>query len=150
VAALFSSLIPYGIIWLGVRRGRLTDHHIRVRRQWRTPLLLGLASVVAGLILLVLLDAPRQLTAMVTVMLAVLLGIAVVNQMWKLSAHAAVSTGSITVLVMVFGPWLMPAAALIALVGWSRVQLRDHTTSQVIAGALAGTVLAAGTFSLAA
>ncbi|MFF5175411.1 phosphatase PAP2 family protein [Micromonospora sp. NPDC000089] len=150
LAILFCSVIPYGIIWLGVRRGRLTDHHIGVREQRRMPLVYGMLSVLGGLFLLVLAGAPRPLIAMVVVMFAVLLVVTAINQVWKLSAHAAVAAGSVSVLIIVFGPALIPALALVALVGWSRVRLGDHLTSQVIAGALAGIVIAVPTFLLLA
>jgi hypothetical protein len=154
LAALFSSVIPYGVIWIGVRRGRLTDHHIGRREQRRVPLLIGLASVLVGLAMLVMLRAPHELVAMVTVMLVVLLGTTVVNQFWKLSAHTAVSAGSVTVLVLVFGPTLLAAVVCVALVGWSRVvlpdrtggQTHDHSVGQVLAGVALGVVLAGATF----
>jgi hypothetical protein len=147
-SAVFSSVIPYGIIWLGVRRGQLTDHHIGQREQRRRPLLLGLACVLVGITALVVLRAPRELIAMVVVMFVVGLGATLVNHYWKLSIHAAVAAGSVAVLVLVFGPGLLPGILLVALVGWSRVVLRDHTTAQVLAGTLAGAVLAAPTFAL--
>ena len=146
LAILFSSVIPYGIIWLGVRRGRLTDHHIGVREQRRRPLVYGLLSVLAGLSVLILLGAPRPLIAMVVVMFAVLLIVTAINQAWKLSAHAAVTAGSMGVLVIVFGPALIPSLALVALVGWSRVRLGDHTVGQVVAGASAGLIIAVPAF----
>jgi hypothetical protein len=148
LAVVFSSVIPYGVIWWGVRRGELTDHHIGRREQRRKPLIIGLASVLVGLVLLIVLSAPRQLVAMVVVMLVVLLGTTAVNLRWKLSAHAAVSAGSATVLVLVFGPWLLFGAVLVALIGWSRVVLRDHTTAQVIAGTASGVLLAALVWTL--
>jgi membrane-associated phospholipid phosphatase len=40
---------------------------------------------------------------------------------------------------------LWPAWLAVALVGWSRVRLRDHTVPQVLVGVLLGT-LAAGVF----
>jgi membrane-associated phospholipid phosphatase len=150
LAVLFSSAIPYAIIWLGVRRGHLTDHHIGVREQRRRPLTLALVSVVGGLVVLLLLGAPRQLVTMVVVMLGVLLVVGVVNQHWKLSAHSAVATGSATVLMIVFGVPLLAAFLVAALVAWSRVELRDHTTAQVITGALVGVLVAAPTYLLLA
>lgn len=33
LAVLFGSLVPYGIIHFGVRRGTLTDHHLCVRER---------------------------------------------------------------------------------------------------------------------
>ncbi|MBY8870523.1 hypothetical protein K7640_01545 [Micromonospora sp. PLK6-60] len=150
LAILFCSAIPYAVVWVGVRRGRLTDHHIGVREQRRMPLVFGMFSVLVGLAVLVLAGAPRPLVAMVVVMFAVLLVVTVVNQVWKLSAHAAVAAGSAVVLIIVFGPALVPSLAVVAVVGWSRVRLGDHTTSQVVVGALAGALTAAPTFLLLA
>ncbi|MBT8227878.1 MAG: hypothetical protein HKP61_10600 [Dactylosporangium sp.] len=150
LAIVFSSLIPYGVIWLGVRRGTLTDHHIGRREQRRAPLLAGLASVLIGLTALIMLHGPQELVAMVVVMLVVLLGTTVINQFWKLSAHTAVSAGSVAVLVVLFGPPMVAAALLVGAIGWSRVVLRDHTTAQVLTGAGVGVVLASICFLLIA
>jgi hypothetical protein len=147
LAAVFSAAIPYGVIRLGVHRGRLTDHHIGRREQRRTPLLLGLTSVLVGLVLLAVLGAPQPLIAMVVGMFAVGAGVTVVNQFWKLSVHAAVAAGSVAVLVLILGLAALAGVGVVALVGWSRVVLRDHTVPQVLAGAAAGAVLAAGTFA---
>ncbi|WP_223874687.1 phosphatase PAP2 family protein [Salinispora oceanensis] len=77
---------------------------------------------------------------------AVLLVTTGINQVWKLSAHAAVSAGSAGVLINVFGPALLVVVPVVALVAWSRVRLRDHTTSQVLAGAAVGVLVAVPTF----
>lgn len=68
---------------------------------------------------------------MVVVMFAVLLIVTAINQVWKLSAHAAVAAGSMSVLIITFGPALAPSPALVALVDGSRVRLGDHTVGQV-------------------
>lgn len=150
LAVLFSAVVPYAIIHLGVRRGTLTDRHIGVREQRRKPLIYGLLSVLVGLGALTVLDAPRALVAMVVVMFAVLLAVTLVNQVWKLSAHTAVSAGSAGVLIAVFGPALAAAFAVVALIGWSRVRLGDHTAGQVVAGTATGVLIAVPTFGLLA
>lgn len=144
LTALFSAVIPFGAVVLWVRRGRLTDHHLGVRQQRRAPLLLGLASVLFGLLLLTLLGAPEELRLVVITMLAVLLGVTVVNGFWKLSAHAAVAAGSAVILILAFGVMAAGSVPLVALVGWSRVRLRDHTPGQVVAGTVVGALLALG------
>jgi hypothetical protein len=148
LAILFCAVVPYGIIRLGVHRGTLTDHHIGDRRQRRLPLVYGLTSVLVGLGVLVLLGAPRALLAMMLVMFAVGVAATAVNQVWKLSFHAAVSAGSAAVLVIVFGPALLVSAAVVAAVAWSRVRLADHTGGQVVAGALVGVAVAVPVFTL--
>ena len=148
LAVLFGAAIPYGVIWLGVRRGKLTDHHIGVREQRRMPLVYGLISVLAGFGLLIGLGAPRQLVVMVAGMFGTLLVTTLINQVWKLSAHTAVSAASISALVVVFGPLLLFTAPLVALIGWSRVRLRDHTPAQVTAGTMVGAAIGTALFTL--
>jgi hypothetical protein len=148
LAAGFSAVIPFGVILLGVRRGRLTDRHITLREQRRTPLLIGLASVLVGVLVLALAGAPGRLVTLVIGMFLVLLAVTAINHWWKLSAHAAVACASAVLLVALFGPVALVGVVGVAAVGWSRVRLRDHTPAQVLAGVLAGTVLAVVIFAL--
>ena len=107
LAALFASFVPFLYIVRGVRRGRLTDHHVRVREQRRLPLLVGVASVVIGLTLLALWGAPRELVALVASMVVGLASSLLVTLVWKISIHTAVVAGAVTILVLVFGPPLL-------------------------------------------
>jgi membrane-associated phospholipid phosphatase len=148
LAILFSSLVPIAYILLGVRRRRLTDHHVRLREQRKQPLLVAIASVLVGLTLLIVGGAPRDLIALVG---AGACGLAVAiafTLFWTLSIHVAVVAGTVAVLTIVFGPgflWLLP---LVALVAWSRVALGDHTPAQVVVGAVVGAAVATAAFSL--
>jgi membrane-associated phospholipid phosphatase len=147
VAALFESVLPFLYILRGVRRGDLTDRHIGDHRQRRGPLLVGLASVTAGFVVLVALDAQRELLAAVVAGGVGLVVAAVVNHWWKMSIHTAVASGAMVVLMLVYGWPLVGTAPLVAAVGWSRVALKDHTPAQVVVGALVGAAVAGGVFS---
>jgi hypothetical protein len=148
LASVFSAVIPYGMIWYGVRRGRLSDRHIGVREQRTKPLALGLLSVLVGLALLGLLGAPRELVALVVALFVGGLVATVINHFWKLSVHASVAAGSMVVLVLAFGPALLATVVIVAAVGWSRVRLRDHTTAQVVAGTAIGALVSSLVFGL--
>lgn len=76
--------------------------------------------------------------------------ITAVNQLWKLSAHAAVAAASAETLVIAFGQWMTPLFLVVALVAWSRVRLGDHSPGQVVAGAIAGVALAPPVYVLVA
>ncbi|MBQ1074207.1 phosphatase PAP2 family protein [Micromonospora sp. C31] len=147
LATLFVSGIPFAYILGGVRRGRLTDHHVGVREQRRVPLLIGLCSVAAGLALLAVLGAPRPVLALATAGLVGLVVAVTVSHWWKMSIHSAVAAGSLVVLVLTFGARSLAAAPLLVLVGWSRVRLRDHTVPQVVAGLALGALVAALVFA---
>ncbi|MFJ3976614.1 hypothetical protein [Streptomyces sp. NPDC090021] len=140
LAALFCGVVPIGVIAVGVRRGALTDQHIRVRRQRVVPMALSLVSVLAGVALLRVLGAPAQVFALVVAMLVGLVSSLLVTVVWQISIHMSVAGGTVMILLLVFGPVALPAAAVAAAVGWSRLELRAHTPAQLIAGtALGGT-----------
>jgi membrane-associated phospholipid phosphatase len=144
VTAVFASAIPLSYILRGVRRGHYDDHHVRTRERRPAVLLFAAASVVVGLALMIVFHAPRELVALVVAMLTGLASTLAVTRWWtKVSFHAAVAAGTATTLVLVFGPWLLLACPVVALVAWSRVRLRDHTPAQAAVGAVLG-VLAAG------
>jgi hypothetical protein len=148
LAALLASVIPFLYIVRGVRRGRLTDHHVGVRQQRPLPLLIGLVSMLAGATLLALWGAPRDLVALVA---AIAVGMALsllVTLAWKLSIHTTVAAGALMVLVLVFGPWLLVLAPLVALLCWARVAIGDHTPAQSVAGVGLGASVAGVVFSL--
>ncbi|MFD5414901.1 phosphatase PAP2 family protein [Streptomyces nojiriensis] len=146
-AALFCGVVPIGIIALGVRRGALTDQHIRVRRQRVVPMALSLVSVVAGVTLLHLLGAPREVFALVVAMLVGLVSSLLVTVVWQISIHMSVAGGTVMILLLVLGPRVLPAVPVAAAVGWSRLVLKAHTPAQLLAGTALGGI-AALTFAL--
>jgi membrane-associated phospholipid phosphatase len=148
LAALFVSVMPFLYVVRGVRRGGLTDHHVGVRQQRLVPLLVGIASMLVGLILLALWGAPRDLVALVAVVAIGLASSLLVTLVWKLSIHAAMVSGAVTILVFVFGPPLLVSAPLVPLVCWARVAVHDHTPAQTLAGAVLGATVAAIVFSV--
>lgn len=148
LATLFASLIPFLYILRGVRLRRLTDIHVKKREQRFGPLLVGVASVAVGFVLLLVLGAPRDLVALVGAMAVGLSTSTLVTLFWKVSVHTAVNAGAVVILVLVYGPPLLVLAPLVALVGWARVEVNDHSPTQVVAGAILGGAVAAGVFTL--
>jgi membrane-associated phospholipid phosphatase len=148
LAALFASVLPTVFIVRGVRRGRWADRNVGARRPRLIVLGFITASVAAGLILLTVLGAPRALTRCLAFMLASVAVLALVTLAWKISIHCAVASGSVAVLAFCFGPLVVAAYLLVALLGWSRVVLADHTVAQVAAGAVLGAAAGALAFAL--
>lgn len=148
VAALFATLIPVAYLIRGVRRRQFTDHHVRLREQRPLAFLVGIASLLVGLTLMALLGAPRELVALVAAMGVGLIVSLLVTLIWKISVHVAVVAGAITILMLVFGSILLILGPLVALVGWARVVVGDHTPAQVAAGAVVGATVASVVFVL--
>lgn len=148
LGCLFAAAIPLAFIKYGIRRGRWADRHVGQRQQRLVVMTFIIFSVATGILLLWAFDAPRTMIALIAAMLATLAALLAVTRAWKISVHAAVSCGSLAMLAMTYGPWVLLASPVVAVVGWSRIELKDHTVAQVIAGAALGAVVAAATFAL--
>lgn len=142
-AALFCGIVPIAIVQLEVRRGRLTDKHVRIRKQRIVPLTASLCSVVLGIVLLYLFHAPSDVTALVVAMLVGLASTLLVTVWWQISAHNAVAGGTVMILLIVFGLPAVPAASIVLRIGWSRRVLKAHTLAQLLCGTALGAVAAA-------
>jgi membrane-associated phospholipid phosphatase len=133
---------PYAYVLYGVHRGRLTDRHLGDRRQRAIPLLLGTAAAATGIAILGLAGAPRLLLAATATTGAGLLAAAAVSRFWKMSGHTAAAAAVLVICAGIFHGWPLLAAPVVALIGWARVRLKDHTAAQVVAGGAFGAAIA--------
>ena len=148
VAALFAGVVPMAFINRGIRHGRWDDRNVGAKRPRLIVLGFIIASVAVGLALLVGLGAPTELSGYFACLLGSVAVLAAITTVWKISIHCAVASGSVTMLVLLFGPWLVPAYLLVALTGWSRVVVKDHSIAQVVAGSLLGLAAAVATYAI--
>jgi membrane-associated phospholipid phosphatase len=148
IAAVSASVLPYALILRGVRRGRLSDRNISLRQQRIRFAGVAITSILLGLAVLAVFDAPAE---MVALQASIAVGVAcgwVITLWWKISVHAAIAAGAAAVLPLVFGPALLVVWPLVAVIAWSRVQVGDHTPAQVLAGVALGIVVNATVFPL--
>lgn len=147
-AALGTAVLPMAVIAWGVRRGKITDVHVRQRRQRLIPLSIAIATAALGTLTLWLTDAPRPIQALSAGLLASVITMTAITVRWKISFHAGVAAGGTVVLALANGPAALAALALVAAIAWSRVRLRDHTLAQVLAGAVWGAAVMGSLYAL--
>jgi hypothetical protein len=139
VAVVFTTVLPFAAVLWFKRLGAVSDHHVSVRSQRRGPFLVAAVSLLVGVRFLTQLDVPRELLLNLAGIFAGIVVCLVANLFWKLSVHVAVAA---YVGLQLLGPFPVvgPAAALAvcAAVGWSRMELRQHTLAQVAAGLAVG------------
>ncbi|MGW2252953.1 hypothetical protein ACWCXH_22525 [Kitasatospora sp. NPDC001660] len=145
-AALFAAVIPTLFIQRGMRKGTVGDRHVGHRQRRLTVLPFIMGSVAVSFAAMLWLDAPADLTALVAAMFASLIPILVITVWWKVSVHTAVTSGAVVCLAIALGPWWLLLYPLVAVVGWSRTVLRDHTTAQTVVGTVVGALTAGLTF----
>lgn len=141
VAAVTICLAPLLVVVILARRGKLTDHHVGDKKQRRPVMLWTLASALVGCGVLTLIDTPVTVWAVIAGILGGILALIIVSPFWKVSGHAMTLGGATVSSAMLFGVWSMPFVIAAPLVCWSRVYLKDHTLSQVIAGFVTGLVV---------
>ena len=141
ITLFFLSVGPLLYILICVRLGKLSDIDVSRRSQRAGPFLFGIVSVMIGWLVLALTNGPRNLQTVLIIAVFSGIIIMVITFWWKISMHASSLGGAATMLTVLYGAVMLPLFVLLVLVSWSRVALRRHTVTQVIAGSLAGIVL---------
>lgn len=141
LVTVFYCAIPMAIVVRGARGGRWEGHWVRERERRLVPFLQILVSTLAGLAIMLVWSAPRDVLALAWSMVATLLACLVITRWWKVSVHATVAGGALATIVLLYGPWYLLLVPALALVCWSRVVVEDHTAAQVLVGAVLGPVV---------
>jgi membrane-associated phospholipid phosphatase len=143
LATLFGSVLPIGFILWGARTGRWASHHVPQRGHRLVPLGTGGLIMALGVGVLAAVGAPADLARWLATMAVLVAVLTTVTIWWKISAHAAFATASAALLTAVAGPIAVVTWPLVGVTGWSRLRLRAHTTTQLLAGGALGAVVAA-------
>jgi membrane-associated phospholipid phosphatase len=141
-AALYVILVcvvPVFFIALMVRRGHITDLHIKVRRQRIIPFAVTIVCAAVCFGILLALQAPLLITLFALFSLLQIVVMLIVTTRWQISMHAMAISGAVVAVFALFGAAAgLLFSPVIALVGAARIVLKRHTLAQVIAGAFVG------------
>ncbi len=132
-----------------MRAHSVSDFQLAVRTQRLRPLLVSLACTAVALTLVALAHGPKNLGVALAAALVTGTVMTVVTTRWKISFHAGGAAGAVVLLIWQFGgvaTLLLPALAGVC---WSRIYLRRHTMTQVLAGLVVGAALTAGVVAAA-
>lgn len=118
-----------------VKNGRYSDWNISVREQRYSIYTLAGACFVALTILFIQADAPPiALACIYAALLTITLAAGINRFLTKVSIHSAAMAGCATVIALLSPPIGFLMALTTVAVGWSRVQLNQHTVGQVMLG----------------
>lgn len=146
LVAVFYSVLPMAFLVHGARRGRWDGHWVRDREHRMLPLVMSLLSALAGMAAMLVFDAPAEVVGLAWAMISTLVACLVITRWWKVSVHATVAGGAVTMVAFLYGPWLLTLVPLVVLVCWARVAVTDHTVAQVVVGAVLGPVVGGAVF----
>lgn len=131
-------LLPLLYIYTQVRRGNISDLDLSDRKQRIGPMLLLLVINFLNLVIMWVSAAPPVLIFFHetgVILLAIML---LITLWWKISGHATAAACFAALLVGSLGNAGMVAVLIPAIVSWSRVHLKRHNRSQVVAGMILG------------
>ncbi len=148
LCVLLQIIPPTVFFTIRLRQGIYTDEDVSVRQQRNELYLFSMGTIVVGIGVLLLLNAPLPFLALLTSGLLLSLLSWLINLIWKISVHAATIAGSATLAFLYVQPLgiLLWVSALA--VGWSRVRTCNHTPLQVAAGFSLATICIWGVFAL--
>ncbi len=135
---LTAAAVVAGYVLTMRRRSRVGDFWISARAERLAPAVFLLAAFVALLAILVLLDAPQDLSLLTLSMGLASAVVAGITLLWKASAHCTVAGHAAAAGLLLLGPCGLVFLLVLPLVLWSRVTLKAHTLSQTLAGAVVG------------
>jgi membrane-associated phospholipid phosphatase len=141
ITTLFGALLPLSSTYYLVRKGIIPDIYASDRNTRTEPFLWAMVSYLLGVTVLIYIEAPLVVTAMMAcyfVNAIIMLGITL---KWKISIHAVGVMGPVTALVWELGTKMMPFLLLIIPLAWARVELKAHDKKQVAAGAILSSLL---------
>ncbi len=141
VAVLFGAVLPFLYLYSLLRNRKVTHIDVPIRQQRTVPYLVSAFIYLSGFVVLFFMGASVPVYALMFCYVTNTLVISLINIKWKISAHAMGAAGPLTLLALVFGWQTVPAFIVVAVVAWARVELKAHTTAQVVAGSALGIIL---------
>lgn len=141
ISIAFAAILPLSIVFLWISLRKESDMDIPKREDRSYPLIIVVMSYLIGTLVLIAFQAPLITVGLMFCYFSNTLVIFFINLRWKISIHSMGVAGPTVALIFSFGYLGAISGLLIPLVMWSRVHLKKHTVSQVIAGALLGLIL---------
>jgi membrane-associated phospholipid phosphatase len=120
------------------RKGMLSDGDASIKEERTLPYIAASLFYLAGLIILLYFEVNIISIAFWFCYISNTILIMLINKSWKISAHTMGASGAAAALYFIIGWKIIFLIPLIALIGWSRYQLKLHDIKQITAGALTG------------
>jgi len=136
VALLFGFTAPIILFVVLRKRKKLVDLDASIKEERTTPFLISVGFYLIGLVILIFFNVHIISIAFWFCYISNTLVTILINNHWKISAHAMGTAGPLAAVTFTFGPIAFLFSIIVFLVGWSRIQLKVHSISQVLAGVL--------------
>jgi membrane-associated phospholipid phosphatase len=136
VALVLGFIAPIILFLILRKKGRLADQDASIKEERTFPFLIAIIFYLIGLWLMIKFDLNIISIAFWFCYISNTIITIIINKFWKISAHSMGASGPFAAIIFSFG-WIgLFMLPVVILVGWSRIKLKCHTISQVVAGIL--------------
>ncbi len=136
VALIFGFILPITMFVILRKKKMIADNDAMIKDERTLPYLIATVFYIIGLLILIHLEVSKISIGFWFCYISNTLITIFINRFWKISAHSMGASGAAAALFFTFG-WSSFVAMIVTLfVGWSRIELRCHSFSQVAAGIL--------------
>ena len=135
---VLSFIIPISYLVIEIRRGNITNFHMRLREQRIRPMTVGLVCVTLAWVIMWVGSAPYALIVFAGIGILQTAFLLLVTLRWKISGHSMTIAGVAVFFYGTLGSASAPILLTIPLVAWARVRLSRHDQLQVLAGTTSG------------
>jgi membrane-associated phospholipid phosphatase len=136
ITTLFGFVFPILMFLIMRKRNLVSDQDALIKEQRTIPFMIATVIYIIGLLLLFYFEVSIISISFWFCFISNTILTILINKYWKISIHAMGASGGFAALFFAFGVKVFPFAILVLLVGWSRIVLKCHTPSQVVAGIL--------------
>lgn len=133
---IFGFIAPIVLFLILRKKGKLVDQDASIKEERTFPFIIAIGFYLIGLILMLKYNLNIISIAFWFCYISNTVITIIINKFWKISAHAMGTAGPFAAVVFTFG-WIgLIFLPIVILVGWSRIELKCHTKSQVLVGSL--------------
>jgi hypothetical protein len=141
IYVLIVCIMPVLFIALRVKQGKITDIHMPLRRERYTPFIITFIGAAISFILLWLVQSSRAMQLLSLATMLQVISMLVITLYWQISVHMIGISGAVVLTSLWFGAvYGVLISPLIIIVAAARLTLKRHTLTQVIVGALVGSI----------
>jgi|GEM_PF-1474987 len=144
----FSVGIPLFATFYLLKKQKIGNFHIKNRKERVVPFAIAMILSTLSLLIMKYLNENPELLRMMIILYLMALGyVAITFLKFKISGHVFILTSALIVLTAFLDLRFIYFVPLIAVVGWARVHLKEHSIGEIV-GAFAYTIISFLAFSL--
>ena len=141
ITSVFGCFLPMLSVFAFLKFGVISDFYASNKDERFFPFMTTIGSYLIGLVLLISVNSPGPVTALMASYIVNGLVMVFITLKWKISIHASGIASPIMALIFFLGSSLIPLVVLVLPVAWARLELKAHSKWQLTMGVVVSGIL---------